>query len=66
MISICNKLEKMVKDEKKGTKEYLELKSEMEKKDVCIDCIEAVGEISEDEDEHRHMLKKIMKVLDCK
>lgn len=66
MIKLCNKLKEMVKDEKKGSKEYLKLKAEMEKKDVCIDCIERIGKIAEDEDEHRHDLKVIMKVLDCK
>lgn len=70
MVSICNKLQSMVKDEKKGAKEYEELILEMLKEGLIVSgterYIDILNSIEEDENRHKREINKIMKDLKCK
>lgn len=70
MVSICSKLEGMVKDEKKGEKGYEELTLEMLKEGLIVrgteHYIDILNSIGEDENRHKKEIKKMMKDLKCK
>lgn len=71
MISVCDKLKDMVKDEKKGTLEYEELQLDVMKikglnKEDRENYIDMLDIIAGDEDRHKYSIKQMMKDLKCK